>query len=167
MNKVDTSILLNNYDNDIKKAVSKNLLKNANVFSTSATTNAFILNLNTKKRSLRLSDANEWSYITSNLKNVTQNNIVVTMTSPVFGKGGFTDKKEAALLHAKFKELADMGKNVYVVAGSNETSVKMLDKVRYINVFNKPIKTKADLVKRSYVQFTFNPNSSAYVVTNY
>ena len=167
VNKVDTSILLNNYDNDFKKAVSKNLLKNANVFSTSATTNAFILNLNTKKRSLRLSDANEWSYITSNLKNVTQNNIVVTMTSPVFGKGGFTDKKEAALLHAKFKELADMGKNVYVVAGSNETSVKMLDKVRYINVFNKPIKTKADLVKRNYVQFTFNPNSSAYVVTNY
>lgn len=167
VNKVDTSILLNNYDNDFKKAVSKNLLKNANVFSTSATANAFILNLNTKKRSLRLSDANEWSYITSNLKNVTQNNIVVTMTSPVFGKGGFTDKKEAALLHAKFKELADMGKNVYVVAGSNETSVKMLDKVRYINVFNKPIKTKADLVKRNYVQFTFNPNSSAYVVTNY
>ncbi len=167
VSKVDTSILLNNYDNDFKKAVSKNLLKNANVFSTSATANAFILNLNTKKRSLRLSDANEWSYITSNLKNVTQNNIVVTMTSPVFGKGGFTDKKEAALLHAKFKELADMGKNVYVVAGSNETSVKMLDKVRYINVFNKPIKTKADLVKRNYVQFTFNPNSSAYVVTNY
>lgn len=167
VNKVDTSILLNNYDNDFKKAVSKNLLKNANVFSTSATANAFILNLNTKKRSLRLSDANEWSYITSNLKNVTQNNIVVTMTSPVFGKGGFTDKKEAALLHAKLKELADMGKNVYVVAGSNETSVKMLDKVRYINVFNKPIKTKADLVKRNYVQFTFNPNSSAYVVTNY
>lgn len=167
VNKVDTSILLNNYDNDFKKAVSKNLLKNANVFSTSATANAFILNLNTKKRSLRLSDANEWSYITGNLKNVTQNNIVVTMTSPVFGKGGFTDKKEAALLHAKFKELADMGKNVYVVAGSNETSVKMLDKVRYINVFNKPIKTKADLVKRNYVQFTFNPNSSAYVVTNY
>lgn len=167
VNKVDTSILLNNYDNDFKKAVSKNLLKNANVFSTSATANAFILNLNTKKRSLRLSDANEWSYITSNLKNVTQNNIVVTMTSPVFGKGGFTDKKEAALLHAKFKELAEMGKNVYVVAGSNETSVKMLDKVRYINVFNKPIKTKADLVKRNYVQFTFNPNSSAYVVTNY
>ncbi len=167
VNKVDTSILLNNYDNDFKKAVSKNLLKNANVFSTSATTNAFILNLNTKKRSLRLSDANEWNYITGNLKNVTQNNIVVTMTSPVFGKGGFTDKKEAALLHAKFKELADMGKNVYVVAGSNETSVKMLDKVRYINIFNKPIKTKADLVKRNYVQFTFNPNSSAYVVTNY
>ena len=167
VNKVDTSILLNNYDNDFKKAVSKNLLKNANVFSTSATANAFILNLNTKKRSLRLSDANEWNYITSNLKNVTQNNIVVTMTSPVFGKGGFTDKKEAALLHAKFKELADMGKNVYVVAGSNETSVKMLDKVRYINIFNKPIKTKADLVKRNYVQFTFNPNSSAYVVTNY
>ena len=167
VNKVDTSILLSNYDNDFKKAVSKNLLKNANVFSTSATANAFILNLNTKKRSLRLSDANEWNYITSNLKNVTQNNIVVTMTSPVFGKGGFTDKKEAALLHAKFKELADMGKNVYVVAGSNETSVKMLDKVRYISVFNKPIKTKADLVKRSYVQFTFNPNSSAYVVTNY
>lgn len=167
VNKVDTSILLSNYDNDFKKAVSKNLLKNANVFSTSATANAFILNLNTKKRSLRLSDANEWSYITSNLKNVTQNNIVVTMTSPVFGKGGFTDKKEAALLHAKFKELADMGKNVYVVAGSNETSVKMLDKVRYINVFNKPIKTKADLVKRNYVQFTFNPNASAYVVTNY
>lgn len=167
VNKVDTSILLNNYDNDFKKAVSKNLLKNANVFSTSATANAFILNLNTKKRSLRLSDANEWSYITGNLKNVTQNNIVVTMTSPVFGKGGFTDKKEAALLHAKFKELAEMGKNVYVVAGSNETSVKMLDKVRYINVFNKPIKTKADLVKRNYVQFTFNPNSSAYVVTNY
>lgn len=167
VNKVDTSILLNNYDNDFKKAVSKNLLKNANVFSTSATANAFILNLNTKKRSLRLSDANEWSYITGNLKNVTQKNIVVTMTSPIFGKGGFTDKKEAALLHAKFKELAEMGKNVYVVAGSNETSVKMLDKVRYINVFNKPIKTKADLVKRSYVQFTFNPNSSAYVVTNY
>lgn len=167
VNKVDTSILLNNYDNDFKKAVSKNLLKNANVFSTSATANAFILNLNTKKRSLRLSDANEWNYITSNLKNVTQNNIVVTMTSPVFGKGGFTDKKEAALLHAKFKELAEMGKNVYVVAGSNETSVKMLDKVRYINVFNKPIKTKADLVKRNYVQFTFNPNSSAYLVTNY
>lgn len=167
LNKVDTSILLSNYDNDFKKAVSKNLLKNANVFSTSATANAFILNLNTKKRSLRLSDANEWSYITSNLKNVTQNNIVVTMTSPVFGKGGFTDKKEAALLHAKLKELADMGKNVYVVAGSNETSVKMLDKVRYINVFNKPIKTKADLVKRNYVQFTFNPNASAYVVTNY
>lgn len=167
VNKVDTSILLSNYDNDFKKAVSKNLLKNANVFSTSATANAFILNLNTKKRSLRLSDANEWSYITGNLKNVTQNNIVVTMTSPVFGKGGFTDKKEAALLHAKFKELAEMGKNVYVVAGSNETSVKMLDKVRYINVFNKPIKTKADLVKRSYVQFTFNPNSSAYIVTNY
>lgn len=167
LNKVDTSILLNNYDNDFKKAVSKNLLKNANIFSTSATANAFILNLNTKKRSLRLSDANEWSYITGNLKNVTQNNIVVTMTSPIFGKGGFTDKKEAALLHAKFKELADMGKNVYVVAGSNETSVKMLDKVRYINVFNKPIKTKADLVKRNYVQFTFNPNSSAYVVTNY
>ena len=167
VNKVDTSILLSNYDNDFKKAVSKNLLKNANVFSTSATANAFILNLNTKKRSLRLSDANEWSYITGNLKNVTQNNIVVTMTSPVFGKGGFTDKKEAALLHAKFKELADMGKNVYVVAGSNETSVKMLDKVRYINVFNKPIKTKADLVKRNYVQFTFNPNSSAYIVTNY
>lgn len=167
VNKVDTSILLNNYDNDFKKAVSKNLLKNANVFSTSATANAFILNLNTKKRSLRLSDANEWSYITSNLKNVTQNNIVVTMTSPVFGKGGFTDKKEAALLHAKLKELAEMGKNVYVVAGSNETSVKMLDKVRYINVFNKPIKTKADLVKRSYVQFTFNLNASAYIVTNY
>ncbi len=167
VNKVDTSILLSNYDNDFKKAVSKNLLKNANVFSTSATANAFILNLNTKKRSLRLSDANEWSYITGNLKNVTQNNIVVTMTSPVFGKGGFTDKKEAALLHAKFKELAEMGKNVYVVAGSNETSVKMLDKVRYINVFNKPIKTKADLVKRSYVQFTFNPNASAYIVTNY
>ena len=167
VNKVDTSILLNNYDNDFKKAVSKNLLRNANVFSTSATANAFILNLNTKKRSLRLSDANEWSYITSNLKNVTQNNIVVTMTSPVFGKGGFTDKKEAALLHAKFKELAEMVKNVYVVAGSNETSVKMLDKVRYINVFNKPIKTKADLVKRSYVQFTFNPNASAYIVTNY
>lgn len=167
VNKVDTSILLNNYDNDFKKAVSKNLLKNANVFSTSATANAFILNLNTKKRSLRLSDANEWSYITSNLKNVTQNNIVVTMTSPIFGKGGFTDKKEAALLHAKFKELAEMGKNVYVVAGSNETSVKMLDKVRYINVFNKPIKTKSDLVKRSYVQFTFNPNASSYIVTNY
>lgn len=167
MNKVDTGITLNSYDSALKKSVSKNLLKNGNVFSTSATTNAFILNLNTSKRSLRLSDAKEWSYITGSLKNITQKNVVVTMTSPVFGKGGFTDKKEAELLHAKLKELADMGKNVYVVAGSNEASVKVLDKVRYINVFNKPIKTKADLVKRSYVQFTFNPNASAYVIANY
>lgn len=168
LNRVDTAVVLSNYDNAFKKSISKNILKNANVFSTSATTNAFILNLNTNKRSLRLSDANQWNYIINNLKNITQNNIVVTMTSPVFGKGGFTDKKEAQLLHSKFKELADMGKNIYVVAGANESSVKITDKVRYINIFNKPIKTKADLVKRNYVQFTFNPNGeSTYTIANY
>ena len=125
------------------------------------------MNLNTKKRSLRLSDAKQWNYIKESLMNITQNNVVVTTTSPIFGKGGFTDKKEARLLHQKFKELSEMGKNVYVVSGSNEASLKILDGVRYIKVFNKPIKSKADLVKRGYVQFTFNPDSSSYMLSNY
>ena len=167
LNRVDSAVVLSNYEAAFKKAINKNLLKNADTFSTSATTNAFILNLNTKKRSLRLSDAKQWNYIKESLMNITQNNVVVTTTSPIFGKGGFTDKREARLLHAKFKELVEMGKNVYVVSGSNEASLKILDGVRYIKVFNKPIKSKADLVKRGYVQFTFNPDSSSYVLSNY
>lgn len=167
LNRVDTSVVLMNYDNDFESKVSSNIVKNGEVFSTSATQNAFILNLNTKKRSLRLSDAKQWNYIMNSMKGIAQQNIVITMTNPVFSKGGFTDKKEAALLHEKFKELADMGKNVYVVAGANESSVMVLDKIRYINVFNRPIKSKADLVKRGYVQFTFNPGDASYIMNQY
>lgn len=167
LNRVDTSVVLMNYDNDFKNKVQSKIVKNGEVFSTSTTQNAFILNLNTKKRSLRLSDAKQWSYIIGSLKNISQNNIVITMTNPIFSKGGFTDKKEAALLHSKFKELADMGKNVYVVAGTNESRVRVLDKVRYIDVFNRPIKSKADLVKRNFVQFTFNTDGSSYSIGQY
>lgn len=167
LNRVDTSVILMNYDNAFKKSVKSNIVKNGEVFSTSATQNAFIVNLNTKKRSLRLSDAKQWSYIINNMKGIAQQNVVITMTNPVFSKGGFTDAKEAALLHEKFKELADMGKNVYVVAGANENSVKVLDRIRYIGVYNRPIKTKADLVKRGYVQFTFNPGDSSYIMGQY
>lgn len=168
LNRVDTAVVLMNYEDSFKNAINTKLVKNGEVFSSNSTANAYILNLNTKKRSLRLSDSKQWKFIVDNLKNIAQKNVVVTMTNPVFSKGGFTDKKEANLLHSKLKELVDMGKNVYVVSGSNESSVKVLDKVRYINVFNRPIKTKAELNKRDYVQFTFNMNGEAgYIISKY
>lgn len=162
INSVDQSILLSSVDSTFKNLIKTPLMINNNKFSMSDMTNYSIVNLNTKNRDLRTSDLSQWTYIINSLKNIQNNNVLVTMSVPLFDKGGFKDKKEAELLHKNLKELSDMGKNVFVVYKGSVNKSYILDKIRYISIYGGEIKSKGDLKKMAYVQFTFNNDSTSF-----
>lgn len=73
----------------------------------------------------------------NDLANIQESNIVLFLTTPVFGSNGFTDKLEADLLHKYLVEARERDKSIFVVHGGSSNTSDLKDGIRYIELNTK------------------------------
>ncbi len=121
-----------------------------------------ILNLNTSKRGLRASNSQQWLNFKEDIKNIKTDNIIISMTRPVFGSGGFTDSLEANLFHDILKEEAKAGKSIFVVQGASYSKSEMKDGIRYIYVKTSEAKKPEDKYTIPILEFVYKDGILTY-----
>lgn len=91
-------------------------------------------------------------------------NIVLFLSTPVFGNGGFKDSLEADLLHECLAKAREADKNIFVIQASNTNSSELKDGVRYLKLNTQKAKTQADVYKLSMIEFVVNPDNTTYQI---
>lgn len=122
------------------------------------------LNINTEKGGIRPTNPEQWNMLISDLNNAAENNIVLSLTSPVFGSNGFNDVLEGELLHKHLVQAKEKGKNIFVVHGGNTNTLELKDGIRYIGINTKTLTNPEDIYNLSIVEFVLNGSDITYEV---
>ncbi len=141
-------------------------LKWNNQYERNGIENMAIYSIGTNSGGIRTTDYNQWTYIQQDLYNCPKNNILLVMNKDIWGRGsnGFSDRKEAKLLHKILKEFTETtGKNVMVVAATGyNTNVAVKDNVRYITLNGLSAKNVNDLSNFTYLRIRASQTGMYY-----
>ncbi|MDR7856931.1 phosphodiester glycosidase family protein [Tissierella sp.] len=165
INNNNVGVLLNGVSEEFKKD-----LKNSSIINASGNYNKnnhkdmFFLHVNTQKGGIRATNPEQWNSLRKDLENIKENNIVLLLSSPVFGANGFTDTLEANLFHKYLIEARDRGKNVFVVHGGNSNTSDLRDNIRYIGINTKTPAKAEDIYDLSIVEFVVNGSDVTYQI---
>lgn len=134
-------------------------------YSTNKHGDVYFIHANTSKGGIRASNPNQWKSLAYHLDTREEGNIVLFLTSPVFGGNGFRDKLEADLLNDYLVKTREKDKNVFVIQGSNRNTSDMKNGVRYIELnTNKPT-VQNDIYNLSIIEFVVNPDKTTYQIS--
>ena len=136
----------------------------SNGYSYFKNNNTLFIQLDDTKNSLRVPDANQWLWLKEVLKKSNEKNIIISLSKPIFGEYGFTDKLEAELFHEILTEYSDLGKNIFVIQGSNRTDVVLKDGIRYIEVEDINLEDINNVFNIKYIRFVVNGNKVTYEI---
>ncbi|MCC8015038.1 MAG: phosphodiester glycosidase family protein [Eubacterium sp.] len=109
-------------------------------YSTAGNESISIVNLSTSNGTLLKSNDTQIRYFADYVDRLAADNIVVMVKSDMYAtsSGGFSDSREAAVVHDILKEQFLKGKNIIVVSnGGSLSSINIKDGVRYVNVAEK------------------------------
>lgn len=167
VNKHKISVFFNGVSKEFAKGLtnyaridaSSNYVKNKHK-------DVIFINVNTGKKGIRATNAEQWNKLKSDLANRVENNIVIFLSTPVFGPNGFTDPLEADLLHKHLVEAHEKGKNIFVVQeGSTTNTSNLKDGIRYIGLNTNPLQKPEDIYNLSVVEFVVNGSDVTYEIT--
>lgn len=164
-NKHKMSIFLGGSSAEFQKGLTSPSRINANsVYHRDRYGDVSFININTEKQGIRSTNSSQWTKLKNDLNSINTNNLIVFLSSPMYGTGGFTDVLEADLLHTLLGEVQQQGKNVFVVHGGSSTTTDLKDGIRYIGVNTKPISKPEDIYNLSMVEFIVNGSDITYEI---
>lgn len=105
-----------------------------NGFSANNLGSTKFVKVNNANGGIRNSHADQWLWMKSAIENSNEKNIVLMLPHSIYS---FTDKMEEEIFHKLINEYNDMGKNMYVVYGSNKTEMTMKDGIKYFEINTK------------------------------
>lgn len=123
------------------------------------------ISVNTDKKGIRATNSSQWNSLKNDLANIQESNIVLFLTTPVFGSNGFTDKLEADLLHKYLVEARERGKNIFVVHGGSSNTSDLKDGIRYIELNTKTPAKADDIYDLGIVEFVVNGSKATYTIS--
>ncbi len=167
INKNNVGVLLNGVSDKFKEDLKNTTLINASGnYNINSHQDISFLHVNTQKNGIRATNPDQWNSLINDLATITENNIVLLLSSPVFGSNGFTDALEANLFHKYLMEARDNGKNVFVVHGGNSNTSTLKDDIRYIGINTKTLTKPEDIYDLSIVEFVVNGSDITYQINS-
>lgn len=164
-NKHEMSVFLGGASADFNKNLTSASKFHANnVYTRNRRGDVSFININTSKRGIRSSDASQWAKLTKDLETIETNNLIVFLSSPIRGQGGFTDSLEADLFEKLLGEVNLKGKNVFVVHGGSSTSQDLKNGVRYIGLNTNQVTKPEDIYNLSMIDFIVNGPDVTYQI---
>ncbi|KPU26324.1 hypothetical protein TR13x_10655 [Caloranaerobacter sp. TR13] len=164
INENQLGILLGKTNNIILDRIKVPFAEASNGYSYFRNNNTLFIQLDDTENSLRTSDANQWLWLKQILKKSNEKNIIISLAKPIFGESGFTDKLEAELFHEILTQYRSLGKNIFVIQGSNRTNVMLKDGIRYIEVEDINLEDINNVFNIKYIRFVVNGNKIAYEI---
>lgn len=163
INKGKISVMLNGMSNGFRSRLKNYAVINASgAYSTNKHQDVYFVHVNTSKGGIRQSNANQWKSLIDVLENRGETNIMLFLSSPLFGSNGFSDNLEAELLNDYLVKAHESGKNIFVVQGSNKNSSDLKDGIRYIEMNTSKIKKSGDIYNLSILEFVVNNDDVSY-----
>lgn len=101
-------------------------------YATATRDNELLVFLNDQNDGLRKTDYNQWPWLKNLLETTQKKNVLIFLQKPIWGTGGFSDRKEADLLGEQLSKLTEKGTNVYVFYGGGNTGIETRNGVRYL-----------------------------------
>lgn len=165
INKNKINIFLNGMTDASRNGLDNHAILNASgAYSTNKHGDVYFIHANTGKGGLRASNPRQWTSLIYQLENRDENNIILLLTSPVFGSKGFSDSLEADLLHKHLVEAQQKGKNVFVIQGSTTNSSTLKEGIRYIELNTRKAESKDDIYKKYIIEFVVNKDKTSYQI---
>lgn len=160
-----TSVLLNGLSPEFADGLSNySAISTSNAYTLEKHQDLMFINVNSSKNGIRATDSSQWLKLINDLESINESNIVVFLSTPVFGTNGFTDTLEAELLHEKLLDANKRGKNIFVVQGSSQTDSELIDGIRYIELNNKVLSKAEDIYNISVIEFVVNDSEITYSI---
>ncbi|MBU5436711.1 phosphodiester glycosidase family protein [Tissierella sp. MSJ-40] len=167
INNHKIGVFLNGVSDEFKKGLKNNAVIDTNkAYTKNKHKGVLFINLSSAKGGIRATNPQQWQWLTNDLLNEQDNNIVLFLPTPIFGSNGFTDTLEAELLHKNLVEAKERGKNIFVVHGGNSTSSDLKDGVRYIQLNTKGLNAPDDIYNLSVIEFVVNGNDISYQINS-
>lgn len=165
ISKNKIAFFLNGVSNSFRAGITNSgVLSASGAYSTNKHGDVYFINANSGKGGIRASNPDQWSSLIYQLENREEKNIVLFLSTPVFGNGGFKDSLEADLLHECLAKAREADKNIFVIQASNTNSSELKDGVRYLKLNTQKAKTQADVYKLSMIEFVVNPDNTTYQI---
>lgn len=167
INRSKISIFLNGATGEFRSGLKNSMILDASKsYNLNKHYDTIFINLNSSKGGIRATNSNQWIKLKEDLKNRSETNIIITLTTPIFGNNGFKDKLEADLFHDTMVEARENGKNIFIVYGDNKTNVNLKDGIRYISLNTNKLKSKEDIYKQNIIEFVANGADISYTIKN-
>lgn len=144
---------------------SQNIITN-NSYKSYTIKNNLLIQLDTSKESIRLSNSGQWQWFFNQLKGYTGNNIFVFLKQ---SPDSFTDPSEGNLFKQVLKEYkCSQDKNIWVLYGGSKNQSFMEDGVRYVETkgFYENNLNPSNAKNLKYFEITVNNNDISYEIKN-
>lgn len=166
VNNHKIAISLNGISNEFAKGL-KNYSKidASGAYKKNKHKDVIFINVNTQKNGIRETNVAQWTNLKNDLNGITENNIVLFFSTPIFGSNGFKDTLEAELLHKYLVETKEKGKNIFVVHGGNSNTSNLKDGIRYIELNTKALTKPEDIYDLSIIEFVVNGSDVTYTIS--
>ena len=134
-------------------------LNKRNAFYKAEDEDALYISVNAGSGGIRKADSSQWDKIASAVGASDKKNIFILSETAVLSSDSF--ENEAA--EGFFKNLADGGRNVFVIERGSKNSLKIIDGVRYFTLadVSENAATSTKIGNYSYLEFSFG-NSVTY-----
>lgn len=158
-------IQVGNMTSEFKNAVNHTTtLNGGSAYGKAEAQGVYVINLQANANGIRAANSNQWIDLVSDFENRSEKNLIISISRPVFGPNGFTDKMEAELFHELLTKQVAKGKNIFVVQSDGENNCTLKDGVRYITLTGATVSTPEEFSRYSYVEFTMNDENTSYEV---
>lgn len=165
ISKNKLAFFLNGVSSNFRDGLSNSAVLSASgAYSTNKHGDVYFIHANSGKGGIRASNPNQWTSLTYQLENREESNIVLFLSTPVFGEGGFKDSLEADLLHDCLAKARENDKNIFVVQAAGTNSSELKDGVRYLKLNTRRPTTSDDLYGLSMIEFVVNPGKTTYQI---
>lgn len=166
INKNKIGIFLNGISAEFKQGLKTTAIIDASgSYSTNKHRDMYFINVNTEKGGIRSTNAAQWNKLIYDLENRNENNLILFLSSPIFGERGFKDKLEGELLHEYLVKAREKGKNIFVVHGGNSNTSQLKEGVRYIELNTRKLTKPEDIYNLSIIEFVVNGQEATYEIS--
>ncbi len=146
----------------------KNLLTHSeivdgtSIFATYQKGSVYTINLQADSVGIRSAGSKQWVDLIDSLNSVEEKNIIITISKPVFGSAGFSDKLEADLFQNTLEKAQLKGKDIFVIQNGNVNDLEIKEGIRYFTLNRGKISTPEQMSNYSFIEFTVNGEDISY-----
>ncbi len=166
ISKHKIAVFLNGVSEEFAKDLNNTKINAFGNYNKNKHKNVLFLNMNSQNGGIRATNSEQWISLINDLNNIEENNIVLLLSTPIFGKNGFKDSLEADLLHKKLVKAKENGKNIFVVHGGSSNASNLKDGIRYIELNTKELKNPEDIYNLGVIEFVVNDSDITYQINN-
>lgn len=165
INQNRIAIFLNGISEGFKSGIKTSSSMDPSMgYSSSKHQDVFFINLNSKNGGIRPSNPEQWLKFKKDLETREESNIIVSLPTPIFGSGGFSDKLEAELFHSLLVKAREDEKDIFVIHGGSSNTIELKDGIRYIGLDTREIKSPDEMKRLALARFVVNGDEISYQI---